>query len=152
MLRTSLTLILVVFCFSVTGCNSPWRESVQQNDHDAKVIAKRILDLVAAGKTDEIYDGYASPEFKGTTDRQKLEKLVRFLQKKLGEPRSLKMREVNSSAEGKTAYIYQVTWEKGGGTFQLITTTSDGKTMMDGFHIKADALIDIPASGPTTKP
>jgi hypothetical protein len=135
---------------AMVGC-----KAMQENQAKADKTAKEVLDLIAAGNSDKLYDQYMTSLCQGATGRERNAKLVNAFRNRLGKPKSFNLvsqQVVSSNDVIRGAYVYQVQWEKGSGTLQLTTVTTGGEIKLDGFRVDSDAFFDDATTAPTTKP
>ena len=123
---------LVVSMIVCGGC-----KQISQRNTQADALAKKVLDLIAAGEGEKVYTELGAAELKAQVtpeDWLKVTKLIEALGKPTARSRTgFDISTNNGVTTGK--YTYKVTWDKPG-TFILKTKVENDKWTVLGIEYK----------------
>ena len=127
--------VLVASLIAAPGC-----KQISQRNTQADALAKKILDLIAAGEGGKIYDEMGATELKAKVTRQAWLDVTTQIQA-LGAPSAHNRTGFNiKTNNGVTTgvYTYNVTWPKakGKGTFVLTTKVESDQWTVLGIEYK----------------
>jgi hypothetical protein len=148
--------VLVLCCISGVFFGNRLLVGVQTVNNEADLFSKKVVEEVAADWRPASLMKYASPEFKVSVTQDKLAKLFRFLESKLGPVKSVgEFTASNTSAQSWNGESYTLittvgnaTFAKGDGKVTLKVIKRRGQWAVVNFHVNSDALIEIPGLEP----
>lgn len=130
-------LALALFVASMIA--APGCKQISERNTQADALAKKVLDLIAAGEGGRIYDEMGATELKAQVTREAWSNITAQIQA-LGKPSARNRVGFNiKTNNGVTTgvYTYNVAWEKAKGTFVLKTKVESDKWTVLGIEYKA---------------
>ena len=139
-MRAGTAMLVTLSLLSLGGCKG------FLGDEKAEARARELLDTIAKGQADKIYDGMVTRGFKTACSRKRNAALVKLFAEKLGPVKSMTSTGAMyySGTGGSTATLnYSVTWQKGNGVLALRLKKSVGDWKVHMYNIQSDALLGI---------
>lgn len=130
--------LLTAAAWLTPGCNA-----VEEKNRQADTTADLVLKLLAAEKTDSLYENYTTEGFRQANSEETVRKLAKALNIYLGEPESHSLLKYNLKlANGAAAgeYVYKVQWAKADGTLTLKLLWQNGECKIQTLDVQSTAL------------
>ena len=126
--------LCITSIITASGC-----KQISERNTQADTLARKVLDLIAAGEGGKIYDEMGAAELKRDVKPEKWLAETAIVQK-LGKPSAVSRTGFNiNTNNGVTTgvYTYSVTWANGKGELVLKTKVENDKWTVLGFQYKA---------------
>ncbi|MCD4822970.1 MAG: hypothetical protein K8S55_00040 [Phycisphaerae bacterium] len=134
-----LVVLLGILVLSPMGCKKAF-----QSAKAADKTADEILNAIAAGEADMLYDEYTTSACRGAVTRERWSTLINVFRVQLGQPKSWNRTSFNirTGTGGTTGQFgYNVQWEKDKGTMSLNMHKEGGQWKIHHLQINSDALL-----------